>query len=51
MHQIDRKPRPVSLLKGLSTKQVLKIATGKEPDLSPKCRQGKLIAKTVLDPV
>ena len=44
------KPRPVSLLKGLSTKQILKIVTGKEPDLCPKCRQGKLIAKTVIDP-
>ena len=45
------KPIPISLLQGLRAKQVLKIVTGKEPDLCPKCNQGRLMPKTVLDPI
>jgi hypothetical protein len=45
------KTTPVSLLQGLATMQVLKIVTGKAPDLCPNCRQGKLMPKTILDPI
>ena len=45
------KPRPVSLLQDLSACQVLKIVTGKDYDLCPDCKLGKLMPKTILDPV
>lgn len=45
------KAQPVSLLQDLGARQVLKVVTGKDPDLCPKCYHGKLIPKTVLDPV
>jgi len=45
------KDRPVSLLQGLTVKQVLKIVTGKDPDTCPKCKRGRLMPKTILDPV
>lgn len=44
-------PLHVSLLQGLPAKQVLKVVTGKDPDSCPKCRNGKMVPKTVLDPV
>lgn len=44
-------PVHVSLLQGISTKQVLKIVTGKDPDTCPKCKNGKMAPKTILDPV
>ena len=45
------KRRPVSLLQGLSMRQVLKITSGRDPDLCPKCNKGRLLPKTILDPV
>jgi len=45
------KARPMSVLQNLGTKQVLKVVTGRDPDLCPKCHHGKLIPKTILDPV
>jgi len=45
------KPLAVSLLQNISAKQVLNIVTGKDPDTCPKCKNGKMIARTILDPV
>ncbi|MEQ8546599.1 MAG: transposase [Cyclobacteriaceae bacterium] len=45
------KDRPVPLLQGLKAKEVLQIVTGKEPDRCSKCEIGKMIPKTILDPV
>lgn len=45
------KDRPVSLLQGLQAKQVVKVVTGKDPDQCPKCHRGRLMPKTILDPV
>jgi hypothetical protein len=41
----------VPLLQGLSVKQVLQLLTGKDPNTCPKCKQGKLLPHTILDPV
>ncbi|MCH8080722.1 MAG: IS91 family transposase [Proteobacteria bacterium] len=45
------KPLHVSLLAGLSAKQVLKVVTGMDPDTCPKCKKGKMLPHTILDPV
>lgn len=45
------KPAHVPLLQGMSTKEALIIITGKPPDICPKCKKGKMIPKTILDPV
>ncbi|MEQ8470376.1 MAG: IS91 family transposase [Marinoscillum sp.] len=45
------KDRPVSLLQGLQAKQVIKIVTGKDPGQCPKCKRGRLMPRTILDPV
>lgn len=49
--RLIRKVRPVALLQGLTSKQVLAIVTGQEPGRCPKCCKGTLIARTILDPV
>ena len=45
------KPLHVSVLAGLSAKQVLKVVTGMDPDTCPKCKKGKMLPHTILDPV
>ena len=45
------KPLHVPLLQGLSVKKVLKMLTGKDPDTCPKCKKGKMLPRTILDPV
>ena len=45
------KPLHVPLLQGLSAKAVLKMLTGKDPDTCPKCKKGKMLPRTILDPV
>jgi hypothetical protein len=45
------KPLHVALLQGLSAKEVLKMLTGKDPDTCPKCKKGKMLPHTILDPV
>lgn len=45
------KDRPVSLLQGLGAKEVVKIVTGKDLGLCAKCCRGRLMPKTILDPV
>ncbi len=45
------KPLHVPLLQGLSVKKVLKMLTGKDPDTCPKCKKGKMLPHTILDPV
>jgi len=45
------KDRPVPLLQGLGAKEVVKIITGKDPGLCTKCHRGRLMPKTILDPV
>lgn len=44
-------PIQVPLLQGLTAKQVIQLVSGKDPDTCPNCRKGRLIAKTILDPV
>ena len=45
------KPPQVSLLEGLSIREVLKVVTGNDPEICPKCRKGKMVPRTILDPV
>lgn len=45
------KPLPLALLQGLTAKQVFKIVTGKDSDACPKCKKGRLMPRTILDPV
>ena len=45
------KPLHVPLLQGLPMSSVLRIVTGKNPDQCPKCKKGKLMPHTILDPV
>lgn len=45
------KPVNVSLFNGLSAIQVLEMVTGKDLQLCPKCKKGKLLPHTILDPV
>lgn len=45
------KPLHVALLQGLSAKQVLKVVTGKDVDTCPKCKKGKMMPRTILEPV
>jgi len=45
------KPLHVLLLTGLSAKQILKLVTGKDPDTCPKCKDGKMLPHTIMDPV
>jgi hypothetical protein len=45
------KPIAVPLLQGISSKAVLRIVTGIDPDQCPKCKKGKLLPHTILDPV
>ena len=45
------KPLPLALLQGLTAKQVFKIVTGKDSDACPKCKKGRLMPHTILDPV
>jgi len=49
--ELMHKPQLVSLLQNLRVKQVLSIMTGQIPDQCPKCKTGKLLPKTILDPV
>jgi len=44
-------PVYTSLLAGMSTKQVLVIVIGKDPDQCSKCKKGKMLPHTILDPV
>ena len=39
----------VSLLQGLSSKQVVEMLTGKDPELCPKCGKGKMMPYASLD--
>ena len=41
----------VPLLQGLAAKKVLLIITGEDPDSCPKCKKGKMMPHTILDPV
>jgi hypothetical protein len=50
-HALLNKPLPVSLLQGLSIKQVLQVVTQKDPDSCKKCNKGKMMPHTILDPV
>lgn len=45
------KPLHIPLLQGLTAKQVLKVVTGMDPDTCPKCKEGKMLPHTILDPV
>lgn len=45
------KPVNVPVLAGLTTIEVLKVVTGKDSTLCPKCKKGKLLPHTILDPV
>lgn len=47
--RLINKPQPISLLEGLTTKQVIRVVTGKDPDICPKCHRGKLTSKSVLE--
>lgn len=47
---IDKQPH-VPVLQGLSAKEVFSIVTGKNPDTCPKCKKGKMMPRTILDPV
>jgi hypothetical protein len=42
------KPLHVPLLQGLSARQVLEIVTGNDPDICPKCKQGRMVVIKVL---
>jgi hypothetical protein len=44
-------PVYVPLLQGLSAKQVLHLVTGNDPGICPKCKKGKMLPHTILDPV
>ena len=44
-------PVYTSLLAGVSMREVLFIVTGKASDQCPKCKRGKMIPHTILDPV
>ena len=48
--RLINKPQPISLLQGLTTKQVIRVVTGKDPDTCPKCHQGILTPKSILEP-
>ena len=37
------------LLQGLTIKEVLQVVTGKDPEVCPKCKKGKLVLKTLPD--
>ena len=41
---------PVALLAGLSAKDVFKVVTGKDPDICPKCKKGKMTVRLHIDP-
>ena len=45
------KPPHLPLLQGLSVREVLKVVTGNDPEICPKCRKGKMMPRTILDPV
>ena len=45
------KPLPLALLQGLTARQVYKIVPGKDSDACPKCKKGRLMPHTILDPV
>lgn len=45
------KPVNISLFTGLSPIEVLKIVTGKDLQVCPKCKKGKMLPHTILDPV
>jgi CYTH domain-containing protein len=42
-------PVHVSILEGMSTMQVLKLLTGKDPSICPKCGNGKMVLHSILD--
>lgn len=44
-------PTHQPLLQGIPVKQVLLIVTGRDPDSCPKCKKGKMMPHTILDPV
>ena len=44
-------PQPAALLQGLKAKQIVQVVSGKNPDSCPKCKKGKLMPHTILDPV
>lgn len=46
-----KKVKPIALFKGLNPKEIVQVVTGKDPQKCPICKKGKLIAKTILDPV
>jgi hypothetical protein len=45
------KPLHVPILQGLSVREVLLVITGKDPEICPKCNKGKMLPRTILDPV
>jgi hypothetical protein len=45
------KPVNVSLMAGLSSIEVLEMVLGKDLSVCPKCKKGKLLPHTILDPV
>lgn len=44
-------PVVVPLLQGLSAKQILHLVSGNDPGICPKCKKGKMLPHTILDPV
>lgn len=44
-------PQYSPILQGISAKQIMKIVIGKDIDQCPKCKKGRLLPKTILDPV
>lgn len=45
------KPVYTALLQGVSANQVIMIVTGKDNTCCPKCKKGKMLPHTILDPV
>lgn len=44
-------PQSISIFKGLSPVEILQVLTGKGPEQCDKCKKGKLLPHTILDPV
>ncbi|UZR99029.1 IS91 family transposase [Chondrinema litorale] len=40
----------ISLLAGLTAKEVFRVVTGKDPDICPKCKKGKMMVRLHIDP-
>ncbi len=46
-----KQPVHIPILQGLSAMQVLQVVTGNNPNTCPKCKKGKMLPHTILDPV